>query len=281
MRYAGVVVLYNPDNTVIHNINTYVNELEKLYVVDNSDIKNYTLIKQLKLINNIEYMNNHGNKGIAYGQNRAARKALKENFQWLLTMDQDSTATKTMLSILIEYIEKHNTVNIGIVSAYQRNRLEKYPGIVTEYQQVLETMSSGNMLNLAVYEKIGRFKEKLFIDMVDYEYCLRLNKNGFKIIVANKAVLEHNLGDIKVINNAVLYSHNPERLYYYVRNNLYVLNQYKDDFPSWIRNRKKFLFQLYIKTFLYETQKIKRLYYFGKGYVDYIFKKYGKLEELK
>jgi Predicted glycosyltransferases len=280
MKYAGVVVLYNPDINVIDNIKTYMDDLDRLYVIDNSDTKNYAVINQLKLAYNVVYIDNKGNKGIANAQNRAAIIVRKEKFHWLLTMDQDSSATKTMIPILKEYIENNYSDNIGIVSAYQKNKLEKRSVNMSEYQQVLETMSSGNMLNLKAYQRVGKFKEKLFIDMVDYEYCLRLNKYGYKIIVANKAILNHNLGDIKIIDNTVLYSHSPERLYYYVRNNLYVLNKYKEDFPSWISNRKKFLFNLYLKTFLYDTKKVKRLYYFIRGYLDYLFKIYGKMRGL-
>lgn len=35
----------------------------------------------------------------------------------------------------------------------------------------------------------------LFIDSVNHEYCLRLQKNGYKVIQLNTAIFEHNLGN--------------------------------------------------------------------------------------
>lgn len=65
MRLAGVVVLYNPDDSVEENINSYVNQLDILYAVDNSERKNKELIERLRQNQKICYIDNHGNKGIA------------------------------------------------------------------------------------------------------------------------------------------------------------------------------------------------------------------------
>ena len=36
MKLCGVVVVFNPENKVNENIKSYLNDLEKLYVIDNS-----------------------------------------------------------------------------------------------------------------------------------------------------------------------------------------------------------------------------------------------------
>ncbi len=277
MKYAGVVVLYNPDKEVITNVRSYADQIEKLYITDNSDVKNPEVIDSLKALTRTEYIDCRGNHGIAYAQNVAAKKALREGYQWLLTMDQDSRASAKMITVLKDFIEKNDSSRFGIVSAYHKNKWERNINIRREYKQVLETMSSGNMLNLSAYRETGLFKEKLFIDMVDYEYCLRLNKKGYKVIVVNESVLYHNPGNIQQKDNAILYSHNPERFYYYVRNNFYVLHKYNKDFPNWVNERRKFLRELYRKTFLYEDKRAKRLYYFMKGYMHFKRGRYGKL----
>lgn len=40
MKLAGVVVLYNPDQKVLDNISSYIDELDVLYLVDNSSVDN-------------------------------------------------------------------------------------------------------------------------------------------------------------------------------------------------------------------------------------------------
>lgn len=43
-RYAGIVVLYNPKDEVVTNIDSYIEDIEQLYVLDNSTEYNQMLI---------------------------------------------------------------------------------------------------------------------------------------------------------------------------------------------------------------------------------------------
>ena len=53
---AGVVILYNPDAKVLTNIQTYIDEIDILYVVDNSDVVNNNLVEALKKMDKIRYI---------------------------------------------------------------------------------------------------------------------------------------------------------------------------------------------------------------------------------
>ena len=66
---AGVIVLYNPPETVIDNISSYLPYLEKLYIVDNSTIFNSTLTYKLKELPKVEYITEQKNLGIARALN--------------------------------------------------------------------------------------------------------------------------------------------------------------------------------------------------------------------
>ena len=37
MKLCGVVVLFHPEEDVIENIKTYIGELDRLYIIDNSE----------------------------------------------------------------------------------------------------------------------------------------------------------------------------------------------------------------------------------------------------
>jgi len=45
MKIAGVIVLYNPNEEVIDNIKSYLEDIEILYAVDNSETKKDEIIK--------------------------------------------------------------------------------------------------------------------------------------------------------------------------------------------------------------------------------------------
>ena len=85
MKICGVVVWYNPDK--VSNIKSYLNHLDKLYIVDNSNNNNFELTKNLGEITYIPLL---CNKGIAYALNVGLKKALDEKYDFILTMDQDS-----------------------------------------------------------------------------------------------------------------------------------------------------------------------------------------------
>ena len=63
MKIAGMVTLYNPDNSVKQNIESYLLEIDKLYVVDNTPDKEN--IHLLPNSSKIEYLPQYDNIGVA------------------------------------------------------------------------------------------------------------------------------------------------------------------------------------------------------------------------
>jgi rhamnosyltransferase len=272
LKLAGVVVLYNPDNSVLENINSYINQVDKLYAIDNSEIANDVLVSKLKSNPKIQYIFNNGNLGIAQPLNLGAKKAIAAGYNWLLTMDQDSKATANMLPQLVEFIEGSKIDNIGILSPYHDIEMGPPRGM-GEYEVTLSVMTSGNLLNLSAYEKVGTFKEDFFIDYVDIEYCLRLNKKGYKVIILNNVDLIHNLGNISNIKSSFVKfktsNHNALRRYYMTRNRFYVRDLYLKDYPDFIKNDISGFYKEIVKIILGEKQKHSKLKNILKGYFDY------------
>jgi rhamnosyltransferase len=141
-------------------------------------------------------------------------------------------------------------------------------------------MTSGNLLNLEATRAAGPFEEKLFIDCVDLEYCLRLRKEGFVIIQDNTVPLEHSLGDFrtwKFLGLKIGYSnHNPVRRYYITRNKIYVLRKYfrSDPVFSWLVIRS--MAGDVVRIVFFEKQKISKLRSMLFGCRDAVTGHYGK-----
>lgn len=47
-KIAGVVILYNPEENVYANIMTYIDSLDILYIVDNSEDEKINIIEKIK-----------------------------------------------------------------------------------------------------------------------------------------------------------------------------------------------------------------------------------------
>ena len=67
-KIPATVIWYNPDTENIENIKTYIDYVEKVYIIDNSMNNNKKLCSSLNN-NKIEYVYNKKNLGIAKALN--------------------------------------------------------------------------------------------------------------------------------------------------------------------------------------------------------------------
>ena len=271
---CGVTVLYNPSGEVIENITSYLKELNKLYLIDNSEIEDNILKnKFLELSPKIEYIKLNGNEGIAKALNIAKNRAIKENYNWLLTMDQDSKFENNDFPKMLDLMKKYFNENIAIFSPFH-----KTIGSIYENKDILKkdtVMTSGNLLNLKIAQKVGDFEEKFFIDEVDHNYCCRIKKLGYEIIVLNKIILEHKLGNIKKYKFFSVTNHNYVRRYYITRNRLYMIKEY-----SFLKKRYiKDIIKDAIKIILAEKDKVRKLKMIYYGMRDYKNNIVGKINK--
>lgn len=278
MKLAGVVVWYNPTNKDIKNIETYIDDVEKLYIVDNTEGKdNKDKVPKSK---KIEYIFQNENMGIAKALNIACQKAINEKFQFILTMDQDSSFCNDDLKKMKSIASKQDLTKIGIISPWHKTKLKiEKPKDSIDYP--LDVMTSGNILNLDIYKKLKGFKEFLFIDGVDIEYCLNLKKNGYRVMRINTIEMQHDLGDIfyrKFFNKEFMCdNHNYLRIYYMTRNYRYIKSKYRDIAPEFCDILVK-IKGLIFKIIFYEDDKYRKLRSIILGIIDYKKQKYGKYE---
>lgn len=236
---AGVVVAYNSGvDEILENIDTYVHQIDFLFVVDNSETENHDLKIVLSSSNNIHYIWMGGNYGIACALNTAAEAATKRNYEYLLMMDNDSKLLKGSIGAMTEFFNKGNIDDRVALMCTQADKNLVSNTISDEWYVI----TSGSLLRLDAYIKCGPFLDCLFIDGIDHEYCYRLKKFGYRIVSLNYIYMPHNLGETKVIylfgNKLFSWSaHSPIRNYYLLRNFLYVLNLYKNFLPTNIKNR--------------------------------------------
>ena len=291
MKLAGVVVLYNPDKEVLKNINTYIDYVDVLYAIDNTPNKNNSsMFKNDK----IEYICNNENLGIAEALNIAAKKAINKRYQWLLTMDQDSMFNKNDMKIYYNHLqelvkEKRTFDNLPIESI----------GLFSPFHDTIQTkalrpsgisypllvMTSGNIINLKAYKNIGGFKSWLFIDCVDFDYCLNLRINGYEIIQFNDVVLDHHIGNTKEKHffgkTFYVSNHNKLRKYYMARNRKYIYDMYHDYYPIYCEAEVKSTKTDIFKVIFFERNKISKIIYMIRGLKDYKKGKTGKYEKFQ
>lgn len=274
-KIAGCVILYNPELSVIDNIKTYLPYIDVLYVVLNSDISG-EIHEYLDGEENITTINHYENEGIARSLNEVLN-LVKANYNWLLTMDQDSMFVSSSIEKYLHVVEKVDIDEVyGVTSVITDNKIIKY---AKEYDYIDRCITSGMILNVKIAYRYGGFCEDLFIDEVDYEFCYRLNKEGFKLIRYPHKIMQHYIGNEKIYSlfGFKFSSENEKyfRLYYIYRNCLYVMNEYKDIRGKYILT----LLKRTIKIILAEDDKVRKIKYALKGVKAYFTHETGKMKK--
>ncbi len=273
-KICGLVTLYNPQENYLLNISTFSRFLDRLFVVDNSPAEqsvNHAAL--LQRFPNAVLLSTGKNLGIATAINLGIKAALKHNAHWLLTMDQDSyfcplQAERFFCSV--NFVDKERAAILS--PQHNPTQLDDGP---CSFEETEVAWTSGNLLNLELIQKIGLFDEKLFIDSVDHDYCFRVNLSGFKVLQATNCYLVHPpLGEKssgnflgKKKNNYD--THSPKRMYFIIRNGLYLSRKYKSEYPVFIKKHQKHIRKYFIKSLKYSDRRTEYLQYCIRAVNDY------------
>jgi len=278
-RIAGVVVLYHPARELLDNLQTYRGQIEILFAVDNTDEDTSEVVSAVSAMERVVLIRNRGNEGVARALNIGAERALAEGYDYLLTMDQDSSAAPDMVEKMLTCLGGRDSARVGIISPFHMTKSSGNPPSGVACQEVLTPMTSGCLLKLDAYREVGPFRDDLFIDFVDNEYCLRLRKRGFQVLRANGALLQHSVGDTHKYGPFIATNHSPLRRYYKTRNRFLVNRLYRSDFPGHCLFDRVRLAKEIASIILFEKEKREKLRMMWRGYGDYRRGKFGKYEE--
>ena len=286
---AAVIITYNVENDFKERINKLKGKVNEIVVVDNgSKAETINMLKELEKEVTVIYLED--NKGIACALNKGIKYSIEKGYNWILTLDHDSIITDNMIKNMLTCYNGLNNklkekVAMLVPVHVEEKEYENASNINEEkasnsYKEVLTEITSGALTKAEMYKNVGMYDEKLFIDLVDHDYCLSLNKKGFKIIQVNNAILIHNLGEsvkkkflgLKMIPT----NHSPLRRYYMSRNRHYIWDKYKEDFPEWVSIDKRRFITENLKIVLFEDNKIEKFKYIKKGIKDYRNNIFGK-----
>lgn len=267
MKNCAGIVLYNPDILRLkQNIDSIIRQVDTLIIVDNAS-KNDDIETLIHSYSKIVFIKNDKNYGIAKALNQIICCADKLKYKWVLTLDQDSVCKPNLISKYNKIIKNHE--NIGLVTSNYIDRnieMENYSN--TDIEEVDFCITSGTFTNINAIKNIGGFDEKMFIDMVDYDICYAMKKNGFKILRINYVGFIHEVGRSnkhKLLGKEIIvFNHSEIRKYYWVRNSIYLMKKYNH---NKIKSFKRIIKRVVI-TLLFENSRILKLKYMIKGIND-------------
>ncbi|MET0299083.1 MAG: glycosyltransferase family 2 protein, partial [Flavitalea sp.] len=261
---AAVVVWYKPEKSLGVNINSYLPDIEQLYIVDNSEEPDPEMHAMFSEHSKVQIITSRQNLGIAKALNIGITEASNAGYEWLLTMDQDSFFEKGVfekyLDACFNYTGPAALFGLPYDPAFPKNAAADQL-----YVPVVSMITSGNLVNVSIARSIGGFDEKLFIDEVDHDFCYRAGIAGYEVICVRAGLLQHSLGESRIVSNTIgsgkkkTTLHNPVRLYYMVRNGLYIADKYAKTYPAQSRKRKKIIYVTLKNNLLHGSKQIASL----------------------
>lgn len=188
VEYAIGLVIHHPEETLLKRIAQMTELGFRVYVFDNSpNDEKYTL--PIKKSPNIFYLTAGNNVGLGYSLSTICATAYAHGQQKLLFLDQDTGITHTTLEFIAAYPK---TFPEEIEQRYAALVFNGNPSTNHSIREVRLAISSGSLFNLKALKQIGWHNNKYFVDCVDYEFCIRARRCGFKIgVVENSPDFDH------------------------------------------------------------------------------------------
>jgi rhamnosyltransferase len=242
---CAIVVAYFPDDQFSERLEHIRKQTGKVVIVDNTGDTRLSAL--LAGAASMEVIPNNENLGIAAALNQGMSRAIDLGFTWAITFDQDTWVQPNLVATLLDiYQRQASPERIGIIGCnYEDENVHRSPNRFTGdqcFREVDVVITSGSLMPTARFPVVGPFREDLFIDFVDHEYCLRLRKLGYKILSSTAPLMLHALGaatpvDINLGLGTIpftLANRSALRRYYMTRNALLVARSYLSLAPMWV-----------------------------------------------
>lgn len=187
-EYAVGLVLYHPEESLLRRIDQMINLGFRVYVFDNSPFDS-KFARKIQENQNIYYLTAGKNVGLGFSLSALCATAYAHGYQRLLFLDQDTGISAQTLEFIEAFTQ---TLPTSIQQQYAALVFNGHPAADHSVQEVRLAISSGSLFNLTVLQQIGWHNENYFVDCVDYEFCVRVRRYGFKIgIIKNTPDFDH------------------------------------------------------------------------------------------
>jgi GT2 family glycosyltransferase len=253
---ASITLAYNSAGVLPKHLDSLLRQtrsLNEIIVVNNGSHDN-----TMGLLNSgypgLTVIDLPDNKGAAGGYATGlAYAALKKKYDWVWLLDHDSIPENDALEMLLcAMAEVGQPDDVAVLACSPENSGigVLYPGLLWRDRWILPPLdrmtqpvcfvdmviSSGSLIRREAVEQVGLPREDFFIDFVDFEYCLRLRRHGYRIAVVRDSRLEHEMGiprRVRFLGVSRAWTEQPSwREYYLSRNYTYTVWNYYSDWKS-------------------------------------------------
>ena len=196
---CAVIITYHPSARMLENISQVFAQVQALVVVDNgSNREELDSLRAKKQSLGFQVIENGENLGIAEALNQGVRWAKNKGYPWVILFDQDSGISDGFVGQMFAAWESHpERERVGSIHP---RYVDPETGIEAAVPRASDggpvlPMTSGALMPVWIFDKIGWFASEYFIDLVDWEYGFRVRAAGYLVADSRQAKLAHAPGN--------------------------------------------------------------------------------------
>lgn len=215
----------------------------EIILVDNeSDASKVSIFKSRK---NVKTILNSKNEGFSKANNQAIEYALKNNFDYILLLNNDTVIKSNLIDILIKTLQAKKVYAVQpLILNHKRKKIWSGGGKINYF---FGTFSSSKKLcnsfkliewftgccclfDSKLFIDIGKFDERFFAYYEDVDFSLRMKKNGYKIGFTPQTELIHMESASSKLERGKEGVLNPYVHYLNIKNHVFVLRKHSKIF---------------------------------------------------
>ena len=209
----------------------------------------------------INCINNQKNEGFTGANNKALKVILKQNFDYVLLLNNDTEVKPDFLSLMQASMDSDNNLAATqplILDFPNKNTIwnaggsfntffglskTRYKGMIYKPNLKIETLTewiSGCciLVKIAVIKEVGLLDNRFFAYFEDVDWSIRMTNLGYKLGVVPKSIIyHHSSGSTKRNNTTNEGNLSPYAHYLNVRNHIYLIKKHNflfNSLGSWI-----------------------------------------------
>lgn len=278
-RICAVLVSFHPDDGLPGRVQGILAQVGGLVIVDNgSGPASLRMLRALGTEPRIALELNGANLGVASALNSGVRRASALGYRWVLLLDQDSVPDVGMVDELIAvHAAFPDPGRLAVLGAGFRD-VHRPPDAAADdgvpaaaWEEVESVITSGSLLEVATLELLGGFREELFIDYVDADFCHRAREHGYRVIKTRRPLMSHAIGAASRHGILGIHrwttNHSADRRYYIARNDTLMLKEHgRLKFGAWALKSLGRRVRTCKRIVLYEDQKLGKLKAVAEGW---------------
>lgn len=210
---------------------------------------------------------NSENQGFAKGNNTGMSVAMEGAYDYMLLLNNDTEVTPDFLTIMMQYHLNHPDIGVSCpqIRYFDKEEIiwncggeltafgaKKYcyegqkPANIKEKESIAVSFITGCALlaSAALFRKYGMLSEAFFFGEEDYEFSLRMKKQGIQMVCVTQAVIYHKVSS----SSSRASSQTSGRIFIHYLNRFINLRSFM---PPWKWHLWRFAFLHYVALVLY------------------------------